>query len=139
MGMIAEFREFIKRGNVLDLAVGVIIGGAFGKIVSSVTDDLIMPVVSLFTKSTNFSDWFIALDGQSYPDLATAKKAGVATLNYGNFISATVNFLIIAFVVFIIVKQVNRVMPKAPPPPPPGPTPDQALLMEIRDLLKQQR
>ena len=139
MGMIAEFREFIKRGNVIDLAVGVIIGGAFGKIVSSVTDDLIMPIVSLFTKSPNFSDWFIALDGRSYPDLATAKKAGVATLNYGNFISATLNFLIIAFVVFIIVKQVNRVMPKAPPPPPPGPTPDQALLMEIRDLLKQQR
>ena len=139
MGMIAEFREFIKRGNVLDLAVGVIIGGAFGKIVSSVTDDLIMPIVSLFTKSTNFSDWFIALNGQSYPDLAAAKKAGAATLNYGNFISATINFLIVAFVVFIIVKQVNRVMPKAPAPPPPGPTPDQALLMEIRDLLKQQR
>ena len=139
MGMIAEFREFIKRGNVLDLAVGVIIGGAFGKIVSSVTDDLIMPIVSLFTKGTNFSDWFIALNGQSYPDLATAKKAGAATLNYGNFISATINFLIVAFVVFIIVKQVNRVMPKAPAPPPPGPTPDQALLMEIRDLLKQQR
>jgi len=139
MGMIAEFREFIKRGNVLDLAVGVIIGGAFGKIVSSVTDDVIMPIVSLFTKSTNFSDWFIALNGQSYPDLAAAKKAGAATLNYGNFISATINFLIVAFVVFIIVKQVNRVMPKAPAPPPPGPTPDQALLMEIRDLLKQQR
>ena len=137
MGMIAEFREFIKRGNVLDLAVGVIIGGAFGKIVSSVTDDLIMPIVSLFTKSANFSDWFFALDGQAYPDLAAAKKAGVATLNYGNFISASVNFLIVAFVVFIIVKQVNRLMPKAAPPPPPGPTPDQALLMEIRDLLKQ--
>ena len=137
MGMIAEFREFIKRGNVLDLAVGVIIGGAFGKIVSSVTDDLIMPIVSLFTKGTNFSDWFFALDGQAYPDLAAAKKAGVATLNYGNFISASVNFLIVAFVVFIIVKQVNRLTPKAAPPPPPGPTPDQALLMEIRDLLKQ--
>lgn len=135
MGMIAEFRDFIRRGNVLDLAVGVIIGAAFGKIVTSVTDDLLMPLVSIFTGKTNFAEWFLALDGNSYPTLAKAKEAGVATLNYGNFISATINFLIIAFVIFLIVKQVNRLFPKTPAVPA-APTPDQALLTEIRDLLK---
>lgn len=135
MGMIAEFKDFIKRGNVMDLAVGVIIGAAFGKIVSSVTDDLIMPVIGLFTGKVDFANKFIALDGNTYADLATAKKA-TAVLAYGNFITAVINFLIVAFVIFILVKQVNRLIPPPPPPPPAGPTPTESLLSEIRDLLK---
>jgi large conductance mechanosensitive channel len=135
--MWSEFKEFIKRGNVMDLAVAVIIGGAFGKIVGSLTDDLLMPVISLFTGKIDFANLFFALDGKVYPTLAEAKKAGAATLAYGNFINAVVNFLIVAFAVFLLVKQVNRLMPAPPPPPPPGPSPTEQLLGEIRDLLKQ--
>jgi len=136
--MFNDFKEFIKRGNVMDLAVGVIIGGAFGKIVSSATDDLIMPIISLVTGKIDFANLFYAFDGKSYATLAEAKKAGGSVLAYGNFITSIINFLIIAFVIFIMVKQVNRLMP-APPPPPPappaGPTPTEKLLGEIRDLL----
>lgn len=134
--MWSEFKEFIKRGNVMDLAVAVIIGAAFGKIIASLTDDLLMPVISLFTGKVDFSNLFVALDGKVYATLAEAKKAGAATLAYGNFINAVVNFLIIAFAVFVMVKQVNRLMPAPPPPPPPGPSPTERLLGEIRDLLK---
>ena len=136
MSMIGEFKEFIKRGNVMDLAVGVIIGAAFGKIVSSATDDLIMPVLSLVTGKIDFANLFVALDGQTYATLAEAKKAGTATIAYGNFINATVNFLIVAFVIFLLVKQINRIMPPPPPPPPPGVPPQELLLAEIRDILK---
>ncbi len=137
MGMVSEFQDFIKRGNVLDLAVGVIIGGAFGKIVSSATDDLIMPVISLATGKIDFTNLFVALDGNAYATLAEAKKAGVATVAYGNFITAVINFLIIALVIFMIVRQANKfnAPPAAPPPAPAGPTPTEALLGEIRDLL----
>ncbi|MCX6593677.1 MAG: large conductance mechanosensitive channel protein MscL [Acidobacteria bacterium] len=137
MGMVSEFQDFIKRGNVLDLAVGVIIGGAFGKIVSSATDDLIMPVISLATGKIDFTNLFVALDGNAYATLAEAKKAGVATVAYGNFITAVINFLIIALVIFMIVRQANKfnAPPPAPPPAPAGPTPTEALLGEIRDLL----
>ncbi len=135
MGMITEFKEFIKRGNVMDLAVGVIIGAAFGKIVSSATDDLIMPLIGLFTGKVDFSNKFIALDGNTYSTLAQAKEA-TAVIAYGNFITAIINFLIVAFVIFILVKQVNRLLPAPPPPPPAGPTPTEALLTDIRDLLK---
>jgi len=135
MGMITEFKEFIKRGNVMDLAVGVIIGAAFGKIVSSATDDLIMPLIGLFTGKVDFSNKFIALDGNTYATLAQAKEA-TAVIAYGNFITAIINFLIVAFVIFILVKQVNRLLPAPPPPPPTGPTPTEALLTDIRDLLK---
>jgi len=134
--MWSEFKEFIKRGNVMDLAVAVIIGAAFGKIIASLTDDLLMPVISLFTGKVDFSNLFVALDGKVYATLAEAKKAGAATLAYGNFINAVVNFLIIAFAVFVMVKQVNRLMPAPPPPPPPGPSPTERLLGEIRDSLK---
>lgn len=134
--MFGEFKEFIKRGNVMDLAVGVIIGGAFGKIVSSLTDDLIMPVLSIFTGKIDFTNLFMALDGKTYATLAEAKKAGAATLAYGNFVNAIVNFLIVAFAIFILVKQLNRLMPAPPPPPPPpGPTPSEQYLAQIRDLL----
>jgi large conductance mechanosensitive channel len=133
--MFNEFKEFIKRGNVMDLAVAVIIGAAFGKIVSSVTDDLIMPVLSLATGKIDFTNLFFALDGKTYATLAEAKKAGAACFAYGNFINAVINFLIIAFVIFLLVKQINRLMPAPPPPPPPGPTPTEKLLGDIRDLL----
>lgn len=134
MGMVSEFRDFIRRGNVIDLAVGVIIGGAFGKIVASVTEDLLMPVVSLVTGKIDYSEWYLPLSGQAAGlPLAEAKKAG-AVLAYGNFLTAAINFLIIAFVIFLIVKQVNRLMPP-PPPPPAGPTPTETYLQEIRDLL----
>jgi large conductance mechanosensitive channel len=134
MGMASEFRDFIKRGNVIDLAVGVIIGAAFGKIVTSVTEDLIMPVISLVTGKMDYANWYIPLSGQPAGlALAEAKKAG-AVLAYGNFFTAAINFIIIAFVIFLIVKQVNRVMPP-PPPAPEGPPPQEVLLKEIRDLL----
>ena len=135
--MLKEFKEFIKRGNVMDLAVAVIIGGAFGKIVSSLTDDLLMPVLSLLTGKIDFTNLFLALDGKVYATLAEAKKAGAATLAYGNFINAIVNFLIIAFAVFFLVKQVNRLIPPPPPPAPAGPSPTEQLLTDIRDILAQ--
>ncbi len=139
MSVIAEFREFIKRGNVMELAVGVIIGGAFGKIVSSLTDDLIMPVLGLFTGRLDFSNLFVTLDGKSYATLKAAKEAGVATFAFGSFINAVIDFLAIAVVIFLLVRQVNRLMapPPAPavPAAPPPPTPTESLLGEIRDLL----
>ncbi len=134
MGMMSDFKAFVMRGNVLDLAVGVIIGAAFGKIVSSVTDDLIMPVVSMFG-STDFSNWYIPLKGQELGlALADAKKLG-PVIAYGNFASALINFLILAFIIFMIVKQVARLLPPPPPPPPAGPPPTETYLKEIRDLL----
>ena len=111
-GFISEFKAFIMRGNVLDLAVGVIIGAAFQAIVNSLVDDIIMPVISLLTKGVSFTDWFIALDGNEYPTAAAAAEAGVATITYGNFISAILNFLIMALVIFLIVKSINKVNDK---------------------------
>ena len=93
-GLVAEFKEFIMRGNVLDMAVGVIIGGAFGSIVSSLVDDVIMPIITLITGGINFDNWFVALNGQDYATLAAAKEAGASTLNYGVFITKVINFLI---------------------------------------------
>ncbi len=115
-GFAAEFKKFIMRGNVIDLAVGVIVGGAFQGIVKSLVDDVVMPVISLATKGLSFADWFISLDGSKYATLAEAQAAGAATLNYGNFISAIINFLIMAFVVFLIVKGINTVAEKTKKP-----------------------
>ncbi len=112
-GFFGEFKKFIMRGNVIDLAVGVIVGGAFQAIVKSLVDDVVMPVISLATKGINFADLFIALDGGEYATLAAAQEAGAATLNYGNFISAILNFLIMAFVVFLLVKGINTVAEKS--------------------------
>ena len=140
MGMASEFRAFIARGNVLDLAVGVIIGAAFGKIVASLTDDIIMPVIGLATGGMDFSSKYILLGPipakytGSPTDYAALKKAGVAMLGYGSFINAVINFVILAFVIFLIVKQANRLMPQ-PAPAPSGPT-EVELLAEIRDSLK---
>lgn len=112
-GFMGEFKKFIMRGNVIDLAVGVIVGGAFQSIVKSLVDDIVMPVISLITKELDFSNWFIALDGGEYATLADAQAAGTAVLTYGNFISAVINFLIMAFVVFLLVKGINTVADRA--------------------------
>ncbi|HHU84901.1 MAG TPA: large conductance mechanosensitive channel protein MscL [Clostridiales bacterium] len=103
-----EFKEFALKGNVIDLAVGVIIGAAFQSIVKSLVDDIIMPVISLITGGIDFSNWFISLDGSTYATLAGAKEAGASVLAYGNFISAVINFLIMALVIFIFVKLINK-------------------------------
>jgi len=143
MAMLTEFKTFIARGNVLDLAVGVIIGGAFGKIVSSLTDDILMPIIGKITGGIDFSSKFVLLGAVpagykgSDTDYAALKKAGVAMLGYGSFITAVINFLIMAFVIFLLVRQANRLLPKpeAAPAAPTGPTEDE-LLAEIRDALK---
>jgi large conductance mechanosensitive channel len=106
--MIKEFKQFIMRGNVLDLAIGIIIGGAFGKIVSSLVDDIIMPPIGLILGKVDFANLFISLDGNAYASLAAAKEAGAATWNYGLFINTLINFLIVGFAIFLIIKQVNR-------------------------------
>ena len=106
--MLKEFKEFALKGNMIDLAVGVIIGGAFNNLVTSLVDNVFMPVITLLTGKIDFSNLFIALDGGSYKTLAEAQKAGAATLNYGTFISGLINFLIMAFVVFMIVKFMNK-------------------------------
>src|SRR5713226_3588613 len=113
-----EFKEFAMRGSVLDLAVGVIIGAAFGKIVSSLVDDILMPPIGQLLGKVDFSTLFISLSGTHFDKLKDAKAAGAATLNYGNFINTIINFLIVAFTIFVVVRIVNRWMPKAPAPVP---------------------
>ncbi len=110
--MASEFKEFIARGNVMDLAVGVIIGGAFSAIVTSLVNDIIMPVISLITGGIDFTNWFISLDGSKYQTLAEAKDAGASVLAYGSFIQAIIYFLILAFVIFMLVKGVNKLTKK---------------------------
>lgn len=105
--MLKEFKEFAIKGNMLDLAIGVIIGGAFNSLVTSLVDNIIMPILSLVTGKIDFSNWFIALDGKSYATLELAQKSGTATVNYGTFISGLINFVIMAFVVFMIMKAMN--------------------------------
>ena len=139
MGMMQEFKEFAVKGNVIDLAVGVIIGAAFGKIVDSMVGDLIMPVVGAIFGSLDFSSKFIVMGNVptgTLMTLDTLKKAGVPVLAYGNFITIAVNFLILAFIIFMMVKQVNR-MKRAAPAAVPAATPEDVLLLrEIRDNLK---
>nr|WP_121988813.1 large conductance mechanosensitive channel protein MscL [Nitrospira lenta] len=136
MTMLKEFKEFAMRGNVLDMAIGVIIGGAFGKIVSSLVSDVLMPPLGLLMGKVDFSSLFINLSGTPQPSLIAAKAAGVPTINYGVFLQATFDFIILAFVIFLLVKQMNRFKKEAPPAPPAGPTNEEKLLMEIRDVLK---
>jgi len=116
--MLKEFKTFIMRGNVLDLAIGVIIGGAFGKIVASLVADILNPIIGLALGKIDFANLFIALNGQSYATIADAKKAGAPTINYGLFINTVIEFVIVAFVIFLVIKQVNRFMPKPASPPP---------------------
>jgi len=134
MSMMSEFREFAVRGNVMDLAVGVIIGAAFGKIVDSLVGDIIMPIVGKIFGGLDFSNYFIALSGQTATTLAEAKKAG-AVFAYGNFITVVLNFAILAFIVFLMVKQMNRLKRAAPPVEVATPE-DTMLLRQIRDALK---
>ncbi len=141
MGMLGEFREFAVKGNVIDLAVGVIIGAAFGKIVDSLVGDLIMPLVSALIGRVDFSNLFLVL---GHPPSGTAmtldalKKAGVPVLAYGNFLTIVVNFLLLAFIIFLMIKQINRLKRQAAPTtaPPAGPPEDVILLREIRDSLR---
>ncbi len=139
MSFASEFKEFALKGNVMDLAVGVIIGGAFGKIVDSAVNDLIMPIVGRVIGNVDFSNMFLKLaeaPAGTAETLDALKKAGVPVFAYGNFITIAINFIILAFVIFMMVKQVNRLR-RAEPPAPPPPTPeDVVLLREIRDSLK---
>ena len=135
MSIAQEFKDFAVKGNVVDLAVGVIIGAAFGKIVDSIVGDIIMPVVSKIFGGLDFSNYFIPLAGQTATALADAKKTG-AVLAYGNFITIALNFVILAFIIFMMVKQVNRMKKDAPPAAPPATPEDVVLLREIRNSLK---
>ena len=140
MNMLKEFKEFAMRGNVIDMAVGIIIGGAFGKIVSSLVSDVIMPPLGVVTGSMDFSERFITLGEGQFTTLAEAKAANVATLNYGMFLNNIINFIIVAFAIFIVIKAINMARRKEAatptPTPPPAPTTQEKLLAEIRDLLK---
>jgi large conductance mechanosensitive channel len=137
--MLKEFKEFALKGNALDMAVGIIIGAAFGAIVSSLVDDVIMPPIGLITGGVDFSQLFVVLKGEGdYNTIAQAKEAGAVTWNVGLFINAIIKFVIVAFAVFLLVKGFNRLMRKEeqkPAPPPPSPPEDVTLLREIRDLL----
>jgi large conductance mechanosensitive channel len=141
MSMSSEFKDFAMKGSVVDLAVGVIIGGAFGKIVDSLVKDIIMPVVGKIFGGLDFSNFFVMLasppadykGAMTYADLT---KAGVPLFAYGNFITVAVNFVILAFIIFMMVRQVNRLKKEAPPAPPAAPPEDVTLLREIRDALK---
>jgi large conductance mechanosensitive channel len=136
--MWREFRDFAMRGNVIDLAVGIIIGAAFTTIVNSLVNDIIMPPLGMALGGIDFSDFFVTLKGGSQPTLAAAKTAGAVTINYGLFINAVLRFVIVAFAIFILVKQINRLArhEEPTPAPPPEPTREEVLLAEIRDLLK---
>ncbi len=139
--MFAEFRKFIMRGNVIDLAVGVIMGAAFGAIVNSLVNDIIMPPIGMLLGNVNFTDLFIALDGKTYASLAQAQEAGAPTLNYGVFINTLVNFLIIAFIIFLLVRWMNRLMERMnkaeeAPPAPAEPTPQEKLIERIDKLIE---
>lgn len=139
--MLKEFKEFAMKGNVLDMAIGIIMGAAFGTIVNTLVSDVLMPPIGLAMGGIDFSNMFVTLkEGAKaagpYASLAAAKDAGAVTVNYGVFVNAVVSFLIVAFCVFLIVKSINTMKRAEPAPPPPGPTPDQMLLAEIRDLLK---
>ncbi len=135
MSFASEFKEFAVKGSVVDLAVGVIIGGAFGKIVDSLVGDLIMPIVSKIFGGLDFSNYFVPLAGQTATTLVEAKKLG-AVFAYGNFITVAINFVILAFIIFMMVRQVNRMKNEAPAAPPAAPPEDVLLLREIRDALK---
>ncbi len=120
--MFKEFKEFAMKGNVLDMAIGVIIGGAFGKIVSSLLADVLMPPIGLLMGKVDFSSLFVSLNGQPFPSLAAAKAAGAPTLNYGVFLNTVLDFIVVAFVVFLVIKQINRLKRQELAPAPKAPT-----------------
>ena len=138
MGFISEFKEFAMKGNVMDMAVGVIIGGAFGKIVSSLVNDILMPLIGKITGGVSFVDLFVNLSGGTAKTLAEAKEAGDAVFAYGQFIQNVFDFIIIAFCIFLMIKAMNKLNKKKEEEPAPAPEPpaEEKLLTEIRDLLK---
>jgi large conductance mechanosensitive channel len=138
MSITQEFKEFVLRGNVVDLAVGVVIGGAFGKIVDSLVKDIVMPPIGLLLGGVDFRQLYINLGSGTYESLEAAEKAGAPLIKYGAFISTAVDFLIIAFAIFVAIKAINKLRraPPPAPPAPPAPPEDILLLREIRDALK---
>ena len=141
MSFVSEFKQFAMKGNVVDLAVGVIIGAAFGKIVDSIVKDLIMPVVGRILGGLDFSNYFVMLstppaDYKGAMTYDALTKAGVPLFAYGNFVTVAINFIILALIIFVMVKQINRLKETAPPPPPAATPEDVLLLREIRDTLK---
>lgn len=135
--MLKEFKEFALKGNMVDMAVGIILGAAFGKIVSSLVNDVIMPPIGLLVGNVKFSDLFLNLSGTHYATLQEAQAAGAPTLNYGNFIQTSLDFILIAFSIFLVIKAMNSLKRKEQAvPETPQPSPEQKLLGEIRDLLK---
>lgn len=137
MGFFSDFKASLMKGDVLSLATAVVIGGAFGKVIGSAVEDIIMPIVGLLTGGIDFTTKFIALDGNDYPSLEAAKEAGAAVMTYGNLVQAIINFVIIAFFVFVVLRAAEATKKKeeAAPAPAAGPTQEE-LLMQIRDLLK---
>jgi large conductance mechanosensitive channel protein len=136
MSFISEFKEFAIKGNVIDLAVGVIIGGAFGKIVESLVKDIVMPIVGQLVGGVDFKQLYLNLGSQTYPTLEQAEKAGAPLVKYGMFINAVVDFTIVAMAIFIAVKAINKLKKEAPPPAPAEAPEEIVLLRQIRDSLK---
>ena len=134
--MLEEFKNFAMRGNVVDMAVGIVIGGAFGKIVSSFVSDVLMPPVGLLMGGVDFADKFINLSSEAYATLGAAEEAGAPVLKYGAFVNTVIDFVIVAFAIFMVVKAMNSMKKAEEAAPPPAPPKEQVLLEEIRDLLK---
>lgn len=140
--MFKEFKEFAMRGNVIDMAVGIIIGAAFGRIVTSFVNDVVMPPIGLLMGNLDFSSLFINLSGTDYASLAAAEEAGAPVIKYGLFVNNVLDFVIVAFVIFLVIRAMNRMKKQAeaaPPPAPPEPSSEEKLLTEIRDVLREQR
>lgn len=137
--MWQEFREFAMRGNVVDMAVGIVIGAAFGKIVSSFVSDMLMPPIGLLMGSVDFADLYLNLGDTAYPSAEAAREAGAPIIQYGLFINTVLDFIIVAFAIFLVIKAMNRMKRKQEAAPPAPPTKEETLLAEIRDLLRAQR
>lgn len=135
MGMLKEFKEFAMRGNLIDMAVGVVMAGAFGKVVNAFTEGMVMPLVSMLTGGVNFDKWKVVLKDE-VKDAAGAVSTPEVAVKFGSFVTFTIDFIIVAFAVFMVIKAINASKKAEPAPPPPGPSNEEKLLMEIRDALK---
>jgi large conductance mechanosensitive channel len=138
--MLKEFKEFAMRGNVMDMAIGIIIGAAFGKIVTSLVSDVVMPPIGLLMGNVDFSNLFVNLAmGQTFASVAAAEAAGAPIIKYGMFVNTVLDFVIVAFAIFLVIRGLNKLRKKQEAAPPPAPSAEEKLLVEIRDLLKAQR